>query len=1119
MLYIYKNIIVSTLKIPFFLYIQIFCTVILLSSCQMDGCLSPSNAVGGGNGVRVSVPVYDTKYDNSTNVGMWINTGITVGPESRIPLFIDGIIDLCSMDHSNSCNDVGCQIVTFYKKTSGESISVPSMQLSTKDAIMLYPIFPLDFKVGNANYTCNDIVKKNVKGVSFFDPELCELQHENASGKCLTEAELINLCNNGANNIYSTVLNTTINFPPYLGMRYFAKTYNQITARPNSPDGAENNMLYKNYNGTFETQFISNTALVDMRNYGYEKIDCNNRDPSNPLSITRFNSYDVNRKCAGIKIAKNLPDDETAFFFGGEFTEDGFDAFNKDTLVPKYFISKVLISLLVKNENTEDKEYFYNIDDLDFYTEIQLQNFDGIQEGNNITGEFQINTPVTSDYMGGYKFKVEKVCKRFYGKDLYIYVGTPPDHKPGENTNTDLELDALQGQDIHDVMNTGDVISFKNFVINDQSSPTQIKDVNGTVYLGIKGLNKSETFNAQYIPNGGVESSSNAYGVTFSIPTFNHTLSESIVVPFIDFINKILYGEDYMSGVIPQLFNAIFSRLKIIIQLLIVMYITFFGYAYLFGLVQNSQKELLSRLIKIAIIMGIFIAGSNAWNFLGINIYLFFVKGVDQLFSLLEYSTLEIDSKFGFIDRTLGPLLDGNTWVRLFSLFLAGPIGWLVLATIIWGIGQFMSVCLEVIMHYFMMIVGMGWLLSLTPLFIMFKLFNATKEMFDAWIKLMTSFSLKPLFLIVTIALLNETLFWSMNQLINFSSCGGGCAIFMNIGESNPEDPFGFCLLPSNLPAEYANDIGISNRLLNVKDSPESKFMGLPFGIMPLIMFLIITNMMRLFSTSIADTVIQSITGTMGSMQGAARQGAEAIRSIIGKDAETKRTLRNALAQRMDKDSLSITAKDSNTDASNITRRRLPSGHFQGMKDIGSFAVDKIRNRKTNNNSIEGNSEDTKKENTKNDSNNSASDKSDAEQVKRGINMDDTNNQETKNDDTNNGTSKQNPTYHQDIEEKTNQRYLPEQGETLNTNNATTTEQQHNIEENNNDNSNYEDNRTREIPDATRFTLETQDQGDRGNRDSENIENTGNYNTRKRNNNNMDQNTNNFSPNAKDEEE
>lgn len=210
------------------------------------------------------------------------------------------------------------------------------------------------------------------------------------------------------------------------------------------------------------------------------------------------------------------------------------------------------------------------------------------------------------------------------------------------------------------------------------------------------------------------------------------------------------------------------------LQVLLSLYITFFGISYLVGLVQINKKELYSRILKISIV--IFFTSADSWEFYRQFFVGFFKDSMDFVITwitTLAESSMNQESnplmiaasgsdsnqgsaatRFSYIDTMIKTLLSENVTKKIWGLFIEDIFGLIYILIIYALIAYFIYVMLVAASVYAITLMKLIFALSLGPIFITFSLFAHTNEMFKKWIAFIAGRSLEILILFLILYML-----------------------------------------------------------------------------------------------------------------------------------------------------------------------------------------------------------------------------------------------------------------------------------------------------------------------------------------------------------------------------
>jgi type IV secretion system protein VirB6 len=355
--------------------------------------------------------------------------------------------------------------------------------------------------------------------------------------------------------------------------------------------------------------------------------------------------------------------------------------------------------------------------------------------------------------------------------------------------------------------------------------------------LHTKGLYKPENTDGQY------------YVLVEQDDTSSAT---NVISKIINTIRGYLFGigED-KEGVVQYLFNKFVadSELISIVRALMFLYITYTGLSFVLGIAQFTQKEALSRLIKIGIVLTLIAPGS--WKFFNDYLFKLFTDGALELLIKFtaspEASPSQINDLlknptqiFSVFNEPFKILFGKVTWIKVGSLFFSGAIGIIIMLVIILSAVIYAICIAKATLLYMISIVGIAVLMLMAPIFISFVLFQFTKQMFDNWLKQLMSFVFQPIFVYVFIVVINYLILASLKVVLGFTACRACWFSLVIPGVDST------CLIPG-----YVSLYGLHN--------PESG-MGMPMSsIAAAFYFLVLAQAMYAFTSfgaRLANTIV-----------------------------------------------------------------------------------------------------------------------------------------------------------------------------------------------------------------------------------------------------------------------
>jgi|GEM_PF-4604022 len=465
---------------------------------------------------------------------------------------------------------------------------------------------------------------------------------------------------------------------------------------------------------------------------------------------------------------------------------------------------------------------------------------------------------------GGYHVEVTRSCKYINGEKLYVYLGNePPKDLNGVGTNDFKVVGVRNGKDEYTILDT---ISGEHFQ-NGESKKIHF------------GIDVSNVEKEDITDEKGKYYENNEYNITLFVKRKINDFISSNVNKVFNFIKKDVIGDN-----VKNLYKGYAKGLFQGVRALLTLYIIFTVVGYMLGMMQLSKFDFIVRMMKIAFIA--FAFSDKSWEFFGTTLSKFFMDGSTHLVDSFSGYIGEEGKRFAFLDLTAGILLTGETWLKFLSLIFAGPFGFIAFLIILHASFMFLKCIISATFRYVISTVLVAFLLSLTPLFIVFILFQQTKSLFDNWIKTLAHVAVQPMILFSSLSILNQLMYSVLYNLTNFSACYQ-CLISINFLS------YDFCLMKSILPLGYSPGTSVDVALSDGTKTG-GHFAALPIDLIQAIIYFIIAKAMEVFvsaSETMAQTIFSAGFGIAGSVSNVASSASQAMLSTVGLDNATQSTI------------------------------------------------------------------------------------------------------------------------------------------------------------------------------------------------------------------------------------
>ena len=299
----------------------------------------------------------------------------------------------------------------------------------------------------------------------------------------------------------------------------------------------------------------------------------------------------------------------------------------------------------------------------------------------------------------------------------------------------------------------------------------------------------------------------------------------SIYSDDVNYDNSDYYGGG--KGVLEYFYNILVkdSIFRDILQISLILYITFFGISILTGAIKIEKKELMDRIVTIAFVM--FFADSNSWYWYDKIIVSFFNDGMDSLIimfmsiiadiGIADGTTLGIiaqegikegttqatsyASRFAYIDVLIKSLFEVKTHTKIWSLLFSESLAIIYIPLIYCLIFYFCYVMVLVAAFYVTALLKLIFALAIGPIFILFLLFKETKDNFKKWVSFLAGRSLEILIIFIVTYVCVLMIHENFTELFWYKTCAETFKLFffinfdVQVAQDNKSDTEWFSLI------------------------------------------------------------------------------------------------------------------------------------------------------------------------------------------------------------------------------------------------------------------------------------------------------------------------------------
>lgn len=350
-----------------------------------------------------------------------------------------------------------------------------------------------------------------------------------------------------------------------------------------------------------------------------------------------------------------------------------------------------------------------------------------------------------------------------------------------------------------------------------------IPDVDGNAYITVPSDKSGYLWMKIYNAQDDYQYSFGQYQVQFFTSQNTGSFIALILSPLLDtlkgkvkdasemiFKNMTCYDGDPNKDYKITSCTNFFSYIKAILTLYIMVYAAMF----LLGMVQISQTDLVIRVIKIGIVAGLM--SHKTFDFFSSYVFDFVtgfsdqmianMSGYSSMFSTggegvsitgissggaLETTKKQISNPMMFLESLMTRVFLSQTFMsQILALISMGISGILYFIIIFIALAITIITVFRAIAIYIMAFLAIAVLISLTPLFLTFMLFDFTRYLFDNWIRFAFRYMMEPVVLMAGIIVLTQLFTIYLDYAIGYSVCWK-CALpiklpFPNIPGFNP---------------------------------------------------------------------------------------------------------------------------------------------------------------------------------------------------------------------------------------------------------------------------------------------------------------------------------------------
>ena len=331
----------------------------------------------------------------------------------------------------------------------------------------------------------------------------------------------------------------------------------------------------------------------------------------------------------------------------------------------------------------------------------------------------------------------------------------------------------------------------------------------------------------------------------------------------------------------------------------VTLMITIYAAAFMIGVVQPSFGDVLRRLIKIGVIYAMI--SPTGWEFFSQYAVKFFNDGTDQIIGgVIEIGTGQKytsgESPFKQLDELSKWIISPDMIIAVIGTITAkGPYSLAMGGLLGFAFGGVIQLLIGALKNYALCFILRAMLLGVAPLFIVFLLFDKTKNLFMGWLNMLINLSLQPilyftflsLFVVMILGASKDMLGHGDSPTSSSSSTSDGTSTSSDTKKEEDKKGIDFCWMETQIVSGTTNKtsswvIKVDGQLQTgsanwkggidcLLGADKSKCAEFPINIVDLLSFLILIYVATRF-VGVVDNLAGEISNTMINVDAAMKQ-------------------------------------------------------------------------------------------------------------------------------------------------------------------------------------------------------------------------------------------------------
>ncbi|HJK87695.1 MAG TPA: type IV secretion system protein, partial [Candidatus Megaira endosymbiont of Hartmannula sinica] len=214
------------------------------------------------------------------------------------------------------------------------------------------------------------------------------------------------------------------------------------------------------------------------------------------------------------------------------------------------------------------------------------------------------------------------------------------------------------------------------------------------------------------------------------------------------------------------------------IKIVLVLYVIIMGILFGLSIVKMTNQNFIMMIVKIIIISSLL--NGELFYYFSNDLIDSLIGFSDEIISNMgEYnitgtqtSSNNISNPFMFLNAIFDKIFFTDIFKAQMSSLLAFGISGIIYFVIIFTcIVIFLIVAIRSILVYLMSFLAIAVLISLTPIFLIFILFDSTKYLFDNWIRFTFRYLIEPVIVLIGVIIIAQLFMVYLDKVLSFSVC------------------------------------------------------------------------------------------------------------------------------------------------------------------------------------------------------------------------------------------------------------------------------------------------------------------------------------------------------------